>query len=337
MKINSGAVLSSLPDDAHVLAVDSGGGLRRLTPSGLRNDVKDSMGLSKTTNINVTKGQWVRIAQGPYTQSPFVGLVGVSHYYEAGLPQNALLAVSGTGWTEAAFKATPLVAWADPSFDAVRLVKEDGDTLYVEVRFSKKKTQYIYTTIAANNRLTLTDATVSTATADKVVKTIDLRSGGGVMRCITAGYDSLCAPRQKGGHHERGYEDESDWLGLLFGKPLFVSDIHRGRSFKSPLLSVCKAKQRNKRDNRPRRVCDAGSVSILLFSGESAVQHGGKSDVSMEPQRGICLSVDNCHDVGERVGILLQVKKSPRMETMEVNPRHHRGFILNCRKEVAYV
>ncbi len=27
------------------------------------------------------------------------------------------------------------------------------------------------------------------------------------MRCITAGYDSLCAPRQKGGHHERGYED----------------------------------------------------------------------------------------------------------------------------------
>lgn len=206
MKINSGAVLSSLPNDAHVLAVDSGGGLRRLTPSGLRNDVKDSMGLSKTTNINVTKGQWVRIAQGPYTQSPFVGLVGVSHYYEAGLPQNALLAVSGTGWTEAAFKATPLVAWADPSFDAVRLVKEDGDTLYVEVRFSKTKTQYIYTTIAANNRLTLTDATVSTATADKVVKTIDLRSGG-VMRCITVGYDSLCAPRQKGGHHERGYED----------------------------------------------------------------------------------------------------------------------------------
>lgn len=206
MKINSGAVLSSLPDDAHVLAVDSGGGLRRLTPSGLRNDVKDSMGLSKTTNINVTKGQWVRIAQGPYTQSPFVGLVGVSHYYEAGLPQNALLAVSGTGWTEAAFKATPLVAWADPSFDAVRLVKEDGDTLYVEVRFSKKKTQYIYTTIAANNRLTLTDATVSMATADKVLKTIDLHSGG-VMRCITAGYDSLCAPRQKGGHHERGYED----------------------------------------------------------------------------------------------------------------------------------
>lgn len=179
MKINSGAVLSSLPDNAHVLAVDSGGGLRRLTPSGLRNDVKDSMGLSKNTKINVTKGQWVRIAQGPYAQSPFVGLVSVSHYYEVGLPQNALLAVSGTGWTEAAFKATPLVAWADPSFDAVRLVKEDGDTLYVEVRFSKTKTQYIYTTIAANNRLTLTDATVSTATADKVVKTIDLRSGGG--------------------------------------------------------------------------------------------------------------------------------------------------------------
>lgn len=27
------------------------------------------------------------------------------------------------------------------------------------------------------------------------------------MRCITVGYDSLCAPRQKGGHHDRGYED----------------------------------------------------------------------------------------------------------------------------------
>ncbi len=178
MKINSGAVLSSLPNDAHVLAVDSGGGLRRLTPSGLRNDVKDSMGLSKNTKIDVTKGQWVRIAQGPNTQSPFIGLVGVSHYYESGIPQNALLAVSGTGWTEAAFNVASLVAWADPSFDAVRLVKEGENTLFVEVRFSKNKTQYIYTSIAANNRLTLTDATVSTATADKVLKTIDLHSGG---------------------------------------------------------------------------------------------------------------------------------------------------------------
>ncbi len=346
MKINSGAVLSSLPNAAHVLAVDSGGGLRRLPVSTLKSGIRADLGVSMSRNITVAGEQWVRVAKNTHHDLPFCGVLTLTHSWSSGMPVPLVCVVNGASGKAAAMGACRLTSGTfyghnaanntGASFLKVRFVDE-ADAIYVEAQFKPgSNAPTIASSLCGQINMSLTEATVSMATADKVLKTIDLYSGG-VMRCITVGYDSLCAPRQKGGHHERGYEDESDWLGLLFGKPLFVSDIHRGISFKSPLLSVCKAKRSNRRDNRPRRVCDAWSVSILLYSGESAVQHGGKSDVSMEPQRGICLSVDNCHDVGERVGILLQVKKSPRMESMEVNPRHHGGFILNCRKEVAYV
>ena len=216
MKINSGAVLSSLPDDAHVLAVDSGGGLRRLTPSGLRAEIKSVMGVSVRKQASLAGGEWVRVARAD-SQATFCAILTVTHVWKRGKPVPLVCFINGSSGKEEAINACllsngPFFAASvgngnlGASFTDIRFVSEDTG-IYIEVKFcANSEADALIYSLCGQINVELTDATVSTATVDKVLKTIDLRSGG-VMRCITVGYDSLCAPRQKGGHHDRGYED----------------------------------------------------------------------------------------------------------------------------------
>lgn len=216
MKINSGAVLSSLPNDAHVLAVDSGGGLRRLTPSGLRAEIKSVMGVSVRKQASLAGGEWVRVARAD-SQATFCAILTVTHVWKRGKPVPLVCFINGSSGKEEAINACllsngPFFAASvgngnlGASFTDIRFVSEDTG-IYIEVKFSaNSEADALIYSLCGQINVELTDATVSTATVDKVLKTIDLRSGG-VMRCITVGYDSLCAPRQKGGHHDRGYED----------------------------------------------------------------------------------------------------------------------------------
>lgn len=216
MKINSGAVLSSLPNDAHVLAVDSGGGLRRLTPSGLRAEIKSVMGVSVRKQASLAGGEWVRVARAD-SQATFCAILTVTHVWKRGKPVPLVCFINGSSGKEEAINACllsngPFFAASvgngnlGASFTDIRFVSEDTG-IYIEVKFcANSEADALIYSLCGQINVELTDATVSTATVDKVLKTIDLRSGG-VMRCITVGYDSLCAPRQKGGHHDRGYED----------------------------------------------------------------------------------------------------------------------------------
>lgn len=216
MKINSGAVLSSLPNDAHVLAVDSGGGLRRLTPSGLRAEIKSVMGVSVRKQASLAGGEWVRVARAD-SQATFCAILTVTHVWKRGKPVPLVCFINGSSGKEEAINACllsngPFFAASvgngnlGVSFTDIRFVSEDTG-IYIEVKFcANSEADALIYSLCGQINVELTDATVSTATVDKVLKTIDLRSGG-VMRCITVGYDSLCAPRQKGGHHDRGYED----------------------------------------------------------------------------------------------------------------------------------
>lgn len=218
MKINSGAVLSSLPDDAHVLAVDSGGGLRRLTPSGLRADIRADLGVSRIASLTLSGEEWVRVARTDYPNSTFCGILTVLHSWNAGKPVPLVCILSGSASnasgigacriTSGAFFAPSSANNQGLSFLKARFVKED-DALYIEVQFKPgSNTPTLYYSLCGQINMSLVTASVSTVadTSAKVLKTIDLCSGG-VMRCITVGYDSLCASWQKGGHHERGRED----------------------------------------------------------------------------------------------------------------------------------
>ena len=86
MKINSGAVLSSLPNDAHVLAVDSGGGLQRLPVSTLKSGIRADLGVSMSRNITVAGEQWVRVAKNTHHDLPFCGVLTLTHSRSSGMP-----------------------------------------------------------------------------------------------------------------------------------------------------------------------------------------------------------------------------------------------------------
>ena len=189
MKINSGAVLSSLPNDAHVLAVDSGGGLRRLTPSGLRAEIKSVMGVSVRKQASLAGGEWVRVARAD-SQATFCAILTVTHVWKRGKPVPLVCFINGSSGKEEAINACllsngPFFAASvgngnlGASFTDIRFVSEDTG-IYIEVKLcANSEADALIYALCGQINVELTDATVSTATVDKVLKTIDLRSGGG--------------------------------------------------------------------------------------------------------------------------------------------------------------
>lgn len=188
MKINSGAVLSSLPNDAHVLAVDSGDGLRRLPVSTLKSGIRADLGVSMSRNITVAGEQWVRVAKNTHHDLPFCGVLTLTHSWESGRPVPLVCVVNGASGKAAAMGACRLTSGTfyghnaanntGASFLKVRFVDE-ADAIYVEAQFKPgSSAPTIASSLCGQINMSLTEATVSMATADKVLKTIDLRSGG---------------------------------------------------------------------------------------------------------------------------------------------------------------
>ena len=186
-KINECASLSALPSDGTVVMADTGGAVRRLPVSALKSGIRADLGVSRTSNITVDGGQWVRVAKNTYHDLSFCGVLTLTHSWNSGKPVPLVCVVNGASGRADAMGACRLTSGTfyghnaanntGASFLKVRFVDE-ADAIYVEAQFKPgSNAPTIAASLCGQINMSLTEAAVSTATADKVIKTIDLSGG----------------------------------------------------------------------------------------------------------------------------------------------------------------
>lgn len=174
-QINQGAV-STLADTDLVMACDSGGTFRPISIGNLKSLINRALGLTKSTEIEVSQGDWVRIARGPIYSSAFAGILFVSHRYDAFMPRGVMISLSGCGTVPNAFNAVNLIPFdVASSVSAVRIV-QDGTVPYIEVKFNAGTSRIDMSLCGAFN-LTLEPASISNASEANVLKQIALSGG----------------------------------------------------------------------------------------------------------------------------------------------------------------
>lgn len=186
-EITSGMVTSITDADLVMCAVN--GVYHPISFSSLVKLLRSRLYLSKKTALTITGGGWVRIAKR--TESSFCAVLTVTHSWSSGQPVPLVCVVNGSADNAVAYNAELMVSGAfyapsatsnqAMSFTKLRFVKEGSD-VYVEVLFKDNSlTPSILVSIGDGVGLELIDATISSATASDVLKTIDFVAnwGGG--------------------------------------------------------------------------------------------------------------------------------------------------------------
>ena len=176
-KVTEGAVTSISDSDLVMCAV--GGKFHPISFANLRSLVTRSLGLTLSTNMDVAKDDWIRVAKGPSTNTAFGGILIIGHRYDSSQSNTTIIAVGGCGETVSAFNARNVLPLnTAQSFSGVRLVA-DGSTVYIEVKSNIKRSTRMDVSLCGALNFSLVEATVSTASSEDVLKTIDLVGGGG--------------------------------------------------------------------------------------------------------------------------------------------------------------
>lgn len=185
-KINEG-VVSSLADTDLIFAVDPGGTTPKpISLANLAKAVRSRINLSKTSQVSLSGGEWVRVAR--FTASVSAGILSVVQTWNAGRPVALVCAfnaahanadgVFAERLTSEGFFAPGQDVNTGLSFTAVRFVKENN-VAYMEVRFKTgSSTSNIVCSLGAASNVELLEAEVSNAAASDVLKTIDFSGGG---------------------------------------------------------------------------------------------------------------------------------------------------------------
>lgn len=185
IKINSGAV-SSLADSDLVLAATSGGTFQPISVSNFCKGIRQNIGIARLKNLDLTGGEWIRIARLSSSLASFCGILTLSHTWTSGKPCPLLCFVNGASKKEFNVEQLTKGSYYRPkednqglSFTAVRMV-EVNNTVYIEVRFKGNGavTANVVCSLSGQINLELIDATISTASAANVLKEIDLSGGG---------------------------------------------------------------------------------------------------------------------------------------------------------------
>ncbi len=182
-------VVTSIQDDALVM-VANGSQWSPISFSNLMKAVRSRIDLSKSTAITVDSAEWLRVAKA--NTSSFSAILSVSHGWTSGRPTPLLVFINGSASNADGFNACQITegsyydvnpnppASSNPglSFTALRFVKE-GNDIFVEVKFKPNaKTTSLHTSLAGQiGAIALVDATVSTADAANILKTIDFSGG----------------------------------------------------------------------------------------------------------------------------------------------------------------
>lgn len=181
---NQGAV-TSIGDTDLVMCVVNGS-YHPISFANFMKAVKTALNQSLNTSISLTGGEWVRVAQTRAAGSTFFGILSVSHGWSSGAPCPLVCVINGSAANKDGFCADQLTSGTfyapktnnqGLSFTAVRFVKE-SDAIYIEVKFkANSKTGNILSTLFGNSDISLVQASVSTASSDNVMKTIEFSGG----------------------------------------------------------------------------------------------------------------------------------------------------------------
>ncbi len=182
-------VVNTISDQDLVMVAGSGG-WSPIKFADLMKAVKSGIDFSKSTAITLTGGEWVRVAKA--NVSSFSAILSVSHSWSSGRPTPLVAVINGSSTNADGYNACQITNGSyynvDPnppasfnpglSFTALRFVKE-GNVYFVEVKFKPNaKTTSLHTSLAGQiGAIALVDATVSTADAANILKTIDFSGG----------------------------------------------------------------------------------------------------------------------------------------------------------------
>ncbi len=173
-KVNEG-VVSSISDTDLVMVAGPNGGLKPISAKDFINSINHMDNRYCHTAIDISSQEWVRIAKA---EASFMGIIGLTHNYNQISPKPVFVTVGGyPEMTYAGFLVSVLNNGT--SFDAIRFVQGEGSgTSYIEVRFRSSKSKQVIVTLSNGYGITLLDATISTASASNVLKTIEFSGGG---------------------------------------------------------------------------------------------------------------------------------------------------------------
>lgn len=271
-KAHEGAVSSILDSDL-VMVSASNGGLKPISFSNLMNAIVGGINTNRITNLIVENSEWIRVAKAGYLT--FGGILTICHEWNTGRAVPLVVFVNGSALNPDGFNACQMTTGSfynymnlsptnsSLSFMALRFVKE-GNDVFVEVKFKPNaKTKAIYVSLAGKmGNITLLDATISTASASNVLKTIEF-SGGGITSCQSASYGLQC---EKGGAHEcRDYSADRQTSeryndGCISGKRL--ADGHGCRSTSRMLRCERHSSQHSRGNRDVRDICGASKYIL---------------------------------------------------------------------------
>lgn len=174
--------------DTDLVMVLVNGAYHPIAFGNLMKAVGSSLNKSRQTNISIKGGDWLRVAKTRSMQSTFAGILTVTHGWSSGAPRPLVCFVNGSSGNADAFFAEQLTSgsWYAPlssnqglSFTSMRFVKE-SDAVYIEVLFKDGGVSpSVVASLYGTADISLVDASVSNASADKVMKAIEFSRGGG--------------------------------------------------------------------------------------------------------------------------------------------------------------
>lgn len=183
--IKDGAVTSI--GDADLVMCSVGGSYHPISYGNLIKALRSDLNMYHPTIISAKAGDWVRVAAMASVNVSFYATLTVFHSWSSGKPMPVSCIIAGASNSTALFVNSLMsesVSEASNngiSFTALRFVKDDDNRMYVELQVSsyKSKIDAVYASLSGYRDITLIDASVSTVSDDKVLKTFSLLRGGG--------------------------------------------------------------------------------------------------------------------------------------------------------------